>query len=746
MESQNKAQMPTKKNYYALIALMVSIVLGFSYIYLFLWKDIGISHLLYYILAFVLAVVPVFIVDQEKGPRRFSNWLVLLPVSLLLSTVFIYRLNQGWITWAFLTLPVLYGFLLRSVFIPDTAKNFSIFSFVALPVLFIVSWFADIVKFFRNFKLRVIKTKGFTTKLKKVLWGILVAIPFLVFFGILLSSADMKFGEALSDLVEQVFGDWFTDDLIGNLGKLIIGGIVSIYSMIYYFSLWNPDSHLARVMKMNLKREKREVKKKWDSISTSVFLFMLNILFVSFVAVQFKYMFGGDDNVFKDEGYTYSEYARKGFFELTVVAVSAYLMMLVINSKVLVKSIQERAIFRFNYFLLSACILVVTYSAFARIALYQQIYGYTGLRLFATSGIIAFSILYVMLILSTFLKKPLQFTNLVVCVLAVAFYAFWIMIPQDWIVAKLNYIRYQNTDKLDVPYLFRLSDEAVPVLIQMTEDNKVTEDLKILIYSELEDRWESYENGRDKWQSWNFVYEYNRQKLGEIKEGAWRQKAREGLESFLNDYERVILSGQFELAYNDYWTEHSIPQDFSELNDYTLIEYSFEDINEYDDWSILSKSEGEYWMGMNISADVKYSYFQDPGLCDEQFLGNKGMMCIEFADYCNLDQETNLGDDKELPVEGIDIPVDENSMVYFSYNESTNTYTKLSTSDKSLACRINIIEERRDRVRVVLENGEWRIKDSSLFTLGLFRDGNQGRILDKNSYFEQNEGFYHLKD
>ncbi|MBD3329127.1 DUF4173 domain-containing protein [Candidatus Dojkabacteria bacterium] len=721
----SKEQKPTILNYYALAAFFSSIVLGIAYITLFLWKEIGISHLIYYAILFTLAVIPVFVTEKAQAKTKFSNWLILLPASLAASFLFVYRLNPGWVTFAFLSLPVLYGFLLRAVFISSTAKSFNILSFLVLPILFVASWFADIGKFVRNLRFKVIKTNGVGTVVKRVVTGILVAAPFLLFFGVLLSSADAKFGKELGIFFEKIFGDWFTDDLISNLGKLFVGFLVSIYSMIYYFSLWNPESNLAKMMNKNNNRELKEAKRKWNAISVSVFLFALNLLFLAFVAFQFKYLFGGDDNIFKEEGFTYSQYARKGFGELSVVALSAYLVMLVINSKALIQKEAENIIYRANYIILAVCILIVTYSAFARLALYQQMYGYTELRLFASTGIVSIAILYVMLILSTFMKRPLKFTNTIICVLAVAFYLFWIMLPQDYAVAKLNYLRYKNTEKIDVPYLLGLSDEAIPVLIEMGEDPEVSQSIQILIYSELEDRWEDVKDSRKNWQSWNLIYEYNRKRLAEINESAWSDKAREQLQTFLDGYEEAVLTGQFEYAYENYWTKHSVPLDLSELEQFTITKYEFEGVPEFDDWAILGDSGTEYWMGMEIAADIEYNYLDDGSMCD-----NRGYTSREMCDEYKL----RCGEDTEAVS-------DNSSGVFFTYDSDTGSFTAMNDPDSSESCQIRVSAKERDYVRVVLENGEWRIKDSSLMTLGNFRDGNSGRVLDENKYFEQNVDF-----
>ena len=49
-------------------------------------------------------------------------------------------------------------------------------------------------------------------------------------------------------------------------------------------------------------------------------LVVVDLLFLAFVAVQFRYLFGGAELVRGADGLSYAEYARRGFFELVAVA------------------------------------------------------------------------------------------------------------------------------------------------------------------------------------------------------------------------------------------------------------------------------------------------------------------------------------------------------------------------------------------------------------------------------------------
>ena len=66
-------------------------------------------------------------------------------------------------------------------------------------------------------------------------------------------------------------------------------------------------------------------------IESIIILLGIDLLFAFFVGIQFKYFFGGQTNIHID-GFTFAEYARKGFSELVIVAVISLLIMQILNS------------------------------------------------------------------------------------------------------------------------------------------------------------------------------------------------------------------------------------------------------------------------------------------------------------------------------------------------------------------------------------------------------------------------------
>ena len=62
-------------------------------------------------------------------------------------------------------------------------------------------------------------------------------------------------------------------------------------------------------------------------IESSILLGSVNVLFFIFIFVQLTYLFGGESNI-SVQGFSYAQYARRGFFELIAVAIVSLLLLL----------------------------------------------------------------------------------------------------------------------------------------------------------------------------------------------------------------------------------------------------------------------------------------------------------------------------------------------------------------------------------------------------------------------------------
>jgi hypothetical protein len=180
----------------------------------------------------------------------------------------------------------------------------------------------------------------------------------------------------------------------------------------------------------------------------------LDLLFLTFVLVQARYLFGGSALVEARAHLTYAQYARHGFFELVVVSVLVLPVLLAAN--VLVRS----RVVRLLSALLVVLELVVALSALQRLRVYEREYGLTELRIYAI-GVVAWLVVVFAWSCATVLRGELRRFAIGVVLSGFAATAALNVISPDALIARTNLTR----PHVDVVYLAHLSDDAVPTLV-----------------------------------------------------------------------------------------------------------------------------------------------------------------------------------------------------------------------------------------------------------------------------------------
>ncbi|HUF49364.1 MAG TPA: DUF4173 domain-containing protein, partial [Longimicrobiales bacterium] len=203
--------------------------------------------------------------------------------------------------------------------------------------------------------------------------GVALATPIVVVFGALLMGADAVFAEIVTDTLRID-----VDELVSHVViTVVLGWIATGY-------LWGFISGATAPAPATPGRGRVAL----GITETATVLTLLNLLFLVFVIVQFRYLFGGSSLVDVTPGLTYAEYARRGFFELVTVTALVLPLLLLADWLLRRERPRDEQIFRILTGLQIVLILVITVSALQRMRLYQQTYGLTELRLYVTAVLI----------------------------------------------------------------------------------------------------------------------------------------------------------------------------------------------------------------------------------------------------------------------------------------------------------------------------------------------------------------------
>ena len=289
-----------------------------------------------------------------------------------------------------------------------------------------------------------------------VLRGVLIATPiFVVFLGLLLS-ADAVFASTLGRL--------FTWEGSLSLPVRAVFSLIVAWLAIGWllYSVRQEPSLLRPIPYRFLLSVRQHV--SLGAKEAVTILLSLNLLFGSFVIIQFAYLFGGLQQVTLN-GLSYAEYARRGFFELILVSILTVGVILCLHWFTERTSKRQTAVFNMLSAIMVAFVVVMLTSAFRRLSLYELQFGFTETRLYVHVFMIWLAILLVWFAVALWLQpKRLAIGALAV---GIGFLVTMNLINPDAFVVRQNMDRFHLLGYLDVDYLTTLSNDAVPELLMV---------------------------------------------------------------------------------------------------------------------------------------------------------------------------------------------------------------------------------------------------------------------------------------
>jgi hypothetical protein len=292
---------------------------------------------------------------------------------------------------------------------------------------------------------------------KAVLRGILFSIPILLVLAALLASADLVFASNLRGFLSLF--------KVENLGETAFR---LFYILVLAFFLAGAYLYAYQDSEDKTLRDKGKpgLPRVLGTVEASVILISINLLFIAFLAIQFRYLFGGQANIHLN-GFTYSEYARKGFGELTAVAIITLLLLQGIHSLVKYKEGNRHLGLTGLSMLLVVQVLIILVSAYTRLTLYESAYGFSRLRTYTHVFLFWLGLLLI-LTASLEIARTTRLFPLAVLLAAFGFAVNLNVISVDATIVRLNMDRATADHvALDVGYLASLSADSVPALARI---------------------------------------------------------------------------------------------------------------------------------------------------------------------------------------------------------------------------------------------------------------------------------------
>lgn len=361
---------------------------------------------------FNLLITYLILLNNQKKIVNVKAYYLLIPIILILISNLLLKIDDSNLFLNVIILPI----LMTLFFSLLTNKNYkiSIQVFSWVNHLIFTNIFSNL-SLIKNIKCKNIETKNKTTN---IILGILIGCGIGLIILLLLMSADTYF----KFFVNKIFCLFKFD-----LGKTFI----FIISFILLFSIY---VNILLNQSCNIKKNNN---KKIDDIMAITIITIIDIIFVLFIISELSRLTNNFLQV--PVQYTYSSYAREGFFQLLVVTT--------INFNIIMYLLYKTPLIKENHVIKKLILLLICFSIFLifnsyyRMFLYIFNYGYTVLRLQVILFLAMEMILFLILVKKIVKELKINDTTLYF-VIMISFYILNIYLCTNNFVSLLNHIMH----------------------------------------------------------------------------------------------------------------------------------------------------------------------------------------------------------------------------------------------------------------------------------------------------------------
>lgn len=294
---------------------------------------------------------------------------------------------------------------------------------------------------------------------KLIFLGLLLTVPLTVVVGALLISAD----DGLERMFTEIFDSVFRQDIATLIAQLLL----AVPCSMYLFGMFYSNSHRRDI---NMLDEQNCTRKLYDIrlISNLVMYTAVTpicILYVMFFISQAGYFLSAFGHSLP-EGFTYADYARRGFFEL--FAVSLINLGVICFISIFSKKAGREKPFALKLYntMISVFTLILIATAISKMVMYIDEYGLTPLRVYTSWFMALLAVIFVLIII-----KQLRFDMKLAKHISVAFtlmFAILCFSRPEALIAKYNIEMYNagQLEELDVSMLEKMSDDGLLVAVK----------------------------------------------------------------------------------------------------------------------------------------------------------------------------------------------------------------------------------------------------------------------------------------
>lgn len=289
-----------------------------------------------------------------------------------------------------------------------------------------------------------------------IICGALIAVPLTIIVGSLLISAD----KGMENMMNSLSGIMHVENIITLMWELAVSIPVSGYLFGLFYSHTHKD-HSKQISEDDCEA----LCKKARTINNTVAYTAVTpicILYVMFFISQANYFLSAFYGRLP-EGYSISEYARKGFFELFAIELINAGVIFFMNFFSKKSGDEKTKALKFYTVMISVFTLMITATAISKMVMYMDLHGLTQLRVYTTWFMVLTAFIFVYVIIKQF-KADFSFMKWSAVTFTLMF-AVLCFSRVDALIAKVNLEYYP--DKLsrhDIAILRDCSADSAAVL------------------------------------------------------------------------------------------------------------------------------------------------------------------------------------------------------------------------------------------------------------------------------------------
>lgn len=314
---------------------------------------------------------------------------------------------------------------------------------------------------------RLSKSKA-GSNVKYIIIGLLITIPVTAVVASLLMSADDGLEEMLTDMFYRIFSD--------EIWEVILQLCLAVPCSMYLFGMLYANTHRDKIRPL----EEQNCIKTLFSMRFISNLVMytavtpLCILYVMFFFSQASYFLSAFSGELPN-GFTYADYARKGFFELFAVAVINLLVLCFISLFSKKAGKEKPFALKLYSVVLSIFTLILIATAMSKMVMYIDNYGLTELRVYTSWFMVLLALIFVLVIIKQF-RYDMKFTKHLAVIFTLLFAVLCFSRPEA-LIAKYNIEMYRSghLEELDTDAILRMSDDGL--LAAFNEDAITVEEV-----------------------------------------------------------------------------------------------------------------------------------------------------------------------------------------------------------------------------------------------------------------------------